>query len=127
MRKVLLTVLAVLLAGLVVIPASAEAGHRRHPHGWGHERAVVHYGYYPRYRHIYVTHPATDPYAYRYEPRGYYPYYNSGYWLPAHEMRKKRRHYRQPPYYQSWGTERCCYQHRKWHRIHHGYIRRHHW
>lgn len=62
-----------------------------------------------------------DPYAYRYEPRGYYPYYNSRYWKPAHVMRKKRRKYhKQAPYYQAWGYPKRHYNHREWHAKHHG-------
>ena len=129
MRKSILFGLAgAFLACASAVPDPAEAFHRRHPAGWGTERTVVHHGYYPRYRHVYVTHSVTDPYAYRYEPRGYYPYYNSGYWKPAREMRlRKRRHHRHPPYYQAWGYPDAHYRHRAWHYRHHGYIRRGHW
>jgi hypothetical protein len=106
----------------------AEATHRRAPDGWGSVRTVVHYGYYPRYHHVYVTHTATDPYAYRYAPRGYYPYYNSGYWKSAHKMRcRKRARLARPPYYRSWGYPDAHYHHRAWHAEHHGFIRRGHW
>lgn len=67
-----------------------------------------------------------DRYAYRYEPRGYYPYYNSGYWRPAHEVRR-RRVLVQPPYYQAWGDNRRDYHHRSWHKQHHGRHRLGHW
>src|SRR5688572_8490384 len=30
-----------------------------------------------------------DPYAYRYSPRGYYPYYNSSYWSSARYVRAR--------------------------------------
>jgi hypothetical protein len=119
---------AVVGMALTLTTTPADAGFRRHPAGWGSERTVTHYGYYPRYHHVYRTHSVTDPYAYRYEPRGYYPYYNSGYWKPAHTMRcRKHRHYHQPPYYQAWGYEDRAYHHRAWHARHHGYIRRDHW
>jgi hypothetical protein len=128
MRKVsLLGLVAAMIAVTGALAGPAEASDR-HPAGWGRERTVVHYGYYPRYRHVYATHSYTDPYAYRYEPRGYYPYYNSGYWRPAHEMRKRgRRIYTLPPYYQGWGYPDRTYRHRAWHRAHHGRIRHGHW
>jgi hypothetical protein len=73
-------------------------------------------------------HDGYDPYAYRYEPRGYYPYYNSGYWKPLHVMRKRCRPcYVLPPYYQAWGYPKRGYHHRQWHAEHHGRIRHHHW
>jgi len=69
-----------------------------------------------------------DPYAYRYEPRGYYPYYNSGYWKPAYVLRKRGRpYYVHPPYYAAWGYPDWRYRHRAWHAAHHGYIRHDHW
>jgi hypothetical protein len=115
------------LAALIALPVSAEAGHRGAPRGWGEEQVVHHYGYYPRYRHVYHRHYYTDPYAYEYEPRRYYPYYNSGYWRPTHELRYRRACCRPelqlPRYYQAWGYPKRHYKHhRKWHR-HHG---RHH-
>ncbi len=114
-------------------PASATGCWRNNcpPSGWGHVRTVQHWGYYPRYTHVYRTHYATDPYAYHYEPRGYYPYYNSGYWRSAHEMRVRRAHmYRDTPdvpYYQAWGANRRGYHHRRWHCKHHGGHHVGHW
>ena len=47
---------------------------------------------------------AYDPYAYRYIPPRAYPYYNSGYWRPGWEMRRRPRVYHvRPPYYPAWG------------------------
>lgn len=43
----------------------------------------------------------VDPYAYQYEPRGYYPYYNSGYWRPNCLQCAPR--YQHPPYWAAWG------------------------
>jgi hypothetical protein len=112
-------------------PAAADGWHhRRAPAGYGTVQTVRHWGYYPRYRHVTSFHYVTDPYLYRYEPRGYYPYYNSGYWRPAAEVRAKRAlQYRlvQPPYYAAWGYPVPTYHHRAWHAVHHGYIRRGHW
>jgi hypothetical protein len=74
-----------------------------------------------------------DPYAYRFSPRGYYPYYNSGYWAPARYIRERSHaHYYhwievRPPYFSSWGAPRKYWNHREWHARHHGRIRRHHW
>ncbi len=128
MRKLgLLALGAAAVAIAMATVSTADAGHRRHPSGWGQARTVVHYGYYPRYNHVYATHYATDPYAYHYVPRGYYPYYNAGYWRPAAEVRRKRRHHVRPDYYQAWGYPARSYHHRAWHAEHHGYIRRHHW
>lgn len=48
-----------------------------------------------------------DPYVYRPEPRNYYPYYNSGYWVPDYVVRAKPKPiYVLPPYYQAWGYPR---------------------
>jgi hypothetical protein len=115
-------VVAVMAMGLVAA-GPADAGYRR---VYGVERTVVHHGYSPSYRHMYVTY--GDPYTYRYEPRGYYPYYNSGYWRSAAEARA-RRNYDQvlPPYYQAWGYPNRYYHHRAWHARHHGHTRHHHW
>ena len=116
--------------GLASKPAHATCYNDCAPRGWGHVRTVTHYGYYPRYQHVYAVHYVTDPYAYHYEPRGYYPYYNSGYWRPAAEMRWRRAHQNRNvnvPYYQALGYPDRRYHHRAWHAYHHGYIRRHHW
>jgi hypothetical protein len=81
--------------------------------------------------HRYAFKP--DPYAYNYSPRGYYPYYNSGYWAPARYVRERAHmHYyhwidARPPYFQSWGAPVKHWNHRAWHDKHHGRIRRHHW
>jgi hypothetical protein len=57
----------------------------------------------------------TDPYAYYVAPRGYYPYYNSGYWRPAAELAWRRRccrpHFVLPPYHQAWGYPDRVYVH----------------
>lgn len=128
-----LRVFALLAAavGLALMPVAAEAGHRRAPRGYGEVQVVHHYGYYPRYRHVYHSDFYTDPYAYRASPRGYYPYYNSGYWRPTNELRYRRACCRPfaalPPYYQAWGYPNYRYvKYRKWHRGHHHHHRRHH-
>ena len=64
-----------------------------------------------------------DPYAYQYEPRGYYPYYAAGYWRPtAYVKARERVHYNvwntQPPvysYYRSWGYPLKYWPHKAWH------------
>lgn len=119
--KYILAALAGVFALGFLVPDSAEAfgWHRGHPpKGWGRAQTVRHWVYYPRYRHHYHTHPATDPYAYRYRKPRYYPYYNSGYWRSAREMRKRRRYYAQPRYYSAWGYSKPGYRalrHRRWH------------
>lgn len=110
--------------------ASASDLDRDRPDGWGHTRTIRHHVYYPRYRHVYYV----DPYAYQYSPRGYYPYYNAGYWVPAGVLRERNRvHFNvwntQPPryrYYQSWGYPRP-WNNRQWHAEHHGRHHRWHW
>lgn len=105
MRRFLLVAMLAVSAALGSLMTSpAEAGHRYSRLGYG------------------------DPYAYRYEPRGYYPYYNSGYWRPAYVMRQRgRARYVHPPYFAAWGYPDPRYHHRAWHAYHHGYIRHHHW
>ncbi|KUO55864.1 MAG: hypothetical protein APF80_13840 [Alphaproteobacteria bacterium BRH_c36] len=113
-------VAASLVAAMAVAAPPAEAGGLWRDRG---ERVVTHRVYRPRYRDVYIY---GDPYAYRYMPRGYYPYYNSGYWVPSHVIRK-RRYLRPPPYYKAWGENRRGYRHRQWHYRHHGGHRHGHW
>jgi hypothetical protein len=126
MRMKSMLAAAVALAGLITAVASPAAAWHRKPAGWGEVQTVRHYGYYPRYNHVYAVHYQTDRYVYRYEPRGYYPYYNSGYWRPAWQVRR-RKHYGLPPYYGAWGYPVPAYQHRAWHRRHHGGHHIGHW
>lgn len=111
MRKLALWAISFFMFAGVLLGAlsSAEAGHSY--------RAARYAAY------------GVDPYAYRYEPRGYYPYYNSGYWRPAHEMRRKRARYysRKPRYYKAWGYPKRGYHHRSWHKAHHGGHWHGHW
>ena len=60
----------------------------------------------------------SDPYEYRFESRGYYPYYNSDYWRPAHKVRR-RRGLDTPKYYPAWGAKKRHYQHGEWHAQNH--------
>jgi len=49
-----------------------------------------------------------DPRSWCYKPRGYYPYYGSGYWVPRADMRYRYRYvYRGPlySYYPAWGYD----------------------
>lgn len=100
-----LTAVATVL-GTATLPTAAEAGFDRYPD---------HY----------------DPYFYAPSPRGYYPYYNSGHWRSASEMRWRkrmsRRHYAYPQYNPAWGHPVRNYSHRKWHRRHHGGHHIGHW
>ncbi|MGL4397366.1 MAG: hypothetical protein ACRCS9_12555 [Hyphomicrobium sp.] len=123
--------LLALMAGLMCLAAAPQPAASFHwdrpdqPRTWGHVKTVRHWVYTPRYRHVYLSHAATDRYAYRYEPRGYYPYYNSNYWRPAHRVR--RAHHHLPPYYQAWGSPRRHYRHVEWHYRRYGGHRRGHW
>jgi hypothetical protein len=91
-RTSIIAVAAVIVA--VSIPASdavrAAAGDR----GGGGRAPTVAYG-----------DDRGDPYAYRYQPPRYYPYYGSPYWRPAKEIPLYRDRYRHelPRYYPAWG------------------------
>ena len=101
------------------------------------DRPVVkkrtHYHRVPHVRRTYAL--REDPYAYRYEPRGYYPYYRSDYWRPTDYVRYRNRlHYNvwntQPPhfrYYKSWGYPVRHWHHKQWHAWAHGRHRPWHW
>ena len=113
--KSLLALAATVLSLGLAAPQSAEAfGYNRpdQPAGWGRVRTVRHWVYYPRYNNQYLTQYVTDPYAYSYEPRGYYPYYNSGYWGPP---RIKRFRGALPPYFAAWGAPDRHYRHVEFH------------
>jgi hypothetical protein len=125
--KNLLAAVFGLVAAAAVLPISASAfdlDRPDQPRGWDRIRTVRHWVYYPRYNHVYLRHGATDPYAYSYSPRGYYPYYNSGYWRPA---KRVRHNLHLPPYYAAWGSTKRGYHHVEWHRRHHGGHRRGEW
>ena len=93
---------AVMLA--IVTPAPADAA-GRNPDGYG------------------IYSPAEPPVrqrlrVYRYDarswyygPRGYYPHYGSGYWVPRAEMRYRNRYIYDGPqyrYYPAWGYGGWC-------------------
>jgi hypothetical protein len=127
--KSLLTALVAAVALMLATPDVSHAGGDGHkPHGWNKSRHIKHWVYYPRYIHHYKV----DPYAYRYSPRGYYPYYGTSYYAPSGYVKwRKRKHLnawngRAPRYYKSWGYPRKWHN-RKWHRKHHGYHHRWHW
>lgn len=123
--KTLLAALAALAGVALALPDQASAGflHRHAAEGSSKDAVVSHRVYRPRHHHVYYG----DPYAYRYEPRGYYPYYNSRYWVPARCFKRCKVHYKLRPYYKAWGYPKRNYHHRKWHARHHGVHRRHHW
>lgn len=120
----------VLLMGFAIQATTAEAGFRFTPHEYRGDGVVYHHRYKPRFVHV-TYRDYSDRYAYRYEPRGYYPYYNSGQWRPTAELRYRRYCRRQgvvlPPNYGAWGYPVRGYQHRAWHRRHHGGIWIGHW
>lgn len=50
-----------------------------------------------------------DPYAYSYDRPGYYPYFNSVYWVPRQQMIARSRYpLRIPEYASSWGYPLAC-------------------
>lgn len=97
-RNSIMAVAAAVITALIPASSAAEAaaGDRTAPSGRERGRAVYH------------GDDGGDPYAYRYEPRGYYPYYGSSYWRPAGEMLLYRDRYRHelPRYYPAWGYPR---------------------
>lgn len=106
--------------------APAEAG-RRVVAPAGEERVVHHHAHWSRDWHAYRARPLVDPFAYRYEPRGYYPYYGSTYWRPAWEMRcRKRCAPVLPEYFPAFGYP-IHWHHRAWHRTYHGRHYPWHW
>lgn len=115
---------AVALAGMgLASPNDARAFDRDRadvPRGWVDVRPVRHWVYYPRYRNYYYTNGQTDPFAYAYEPRGYYPYYNSGEWKPLKKVAHHRAHYKHPAYFAGWGSNRRHWDQYTWHLAHDG-------
>lgn len=108
-RNMLALVVAGASFAALALPASAaDFGYSEHPRRF--DRAPVSEDY--------------DRYGYVYEPRGYYPYYNSGYWGPP---RIKRYSGALPPYFAAWGADRADYYHTEWHMQHYGGHRRGNW
>ena len=116
--KCVLVALAVLFCGISVTN-SAQAGGDR---GYYTYQPNYYKKVYPRHKKRHYRRPVeylvTDPYAYRYEPRGYYPYYNSGYWRPLCASNNSCvPRAMQSPYYQAWGYPKPVYyaRIRPWH------------
>jgi hypothetical protein len=110
MRKLILGLgLCVPLIGTGITTADATDLNRAHPPaGFNTTQDIHHWSYVPRYRHVYHV-ASGDPYAYRVERRGYYPYYKSDYWVAASEMRNRYRYKfegQKYQYSQSWGKPR---------------------
>lgn len=120
------------LLGLVAVAGFSSAPMQEAAADGMKKRSVVRkHAHHRAHHHRYAF--DVDPYAYRYSPRGYYPYYNSSYWSSARYVRQRNvAHYydwiqERPPYFKAWGHPRKDYHHRSWHAEHHGYIWRHHW
>jgi hypothetical protein len=103
MRSWVLT-LAALFAAAVLTPAVSPAEAHRWHRASGDAQIVRYHRDYSRHR---VPYYAADPYAYRYRPVGYYPYYNSRYWVPTPVLRYRqaccRPYAALPSYYRAWG------------------------
>ena len=113
--------LFVAAVAIVLIPVVANAGHRGHrPHDFEYNRRGWAEVYTPFYHRHYRSDGYLDPNAYYPARRGYYPYYNSGYWRPTDELRYRRACCRPDPvlprYYQAWGYPRPIHKYRKWRR-----------
>lgn len=77
-------------------------------------RVVRRHAQAPRFAHVFniYGYPAAseDPWAYSYQPRRYYPYYDSAYWRPHSEMRYRYRYdLALGDYYSSWGYPVVCH------------------
>jgi hypothetical protein len=112
MRKVMLglgvLVSMVGLAGTLGSANATDLAKPRPPAGFNETQDIHHWSYVPRYRHIYHV-ASGDPYAYRVQRRGYYPYYKSDYWVKSAEMRNRYRYKfggQKYQYSQSWGKPR---------------------
>jgi hypothetical protein len=134
MRFVRAAALALAAFGAIAsLPQQARAfgWEKEHaPSDWGVQRTIHHHVYHPRYQHVYHVNAEADPYAYKYAHRGYYPYYASKYWVPAHEMRARNAQIYSGPkykYYQAWGYPKKDYDHVQWHKDNHGFHHRWHW
>jgi hypothetical protein len=113
MRSFLKTAVAVIVAAFIIVTGSAGGADTARasewcfrdcpPAGWGKVRAVTHWAYYPRYAHTYNIHSTTDPFAYRYYKRRYYPG-TSRYW--THDTSVERADFDPPHYYPAWGYDR---------------------
>lgn len=94
------------IAGAIVVLAALGsspviAGGRGNPEGFGLYSPDPQHGAY-RY----------DPRSWYYRQPGYYPHYNSGYWVPRAEMRYRYRYQYYGPkfrYYPAWGYPRADY------------------
>jgi hypothetical protein len=106
-KKLLAAVAVGTVASLAVAAPAAAFGLKWDPsvapEGYEPTRVIHHWVYKPRFAHFYHG----DPYKYRYARRGYYPYYNSQYWVPAAEMRYRYRYTYEGPkytYHPAWGA-----------------------
>ena len=88
-------------------PAAADGMPSEETHRAVHHARHAEHESGPQYRGLWPGGP--DPYAYSYERKNYYPFYNSRYWVPRAEMRN-RTHYpnRLPGYWSSWGYPLSC-------------------
>lgn len=111
LKSLLALAVAIVSLGMVAAPEPASA------FGWDRPDQSIRWSRY-------ASDDVADPYAYRYIPRGYYPYYNSHYWR---KVRVKRFRGHLPPYYAAWGAPRRGYYHVEWHRQHYGGHRRGDW
>ena len=117
MRPMTIFVLAAAALGLGFVLAQPAAAVGDDTHGYG-TVYVHHHAYAPyRYRHVYhyhrpgprhvhVVHYRGDPYAWHYQPRGYYPYYGSAHWVPSRYMKHRWRYRYDGPkyrYFPAWG------------------------
>ncbi|MBS0243103.1 MAG: hypothetical protein JSS20_13065 [Proteobacteria bacterium] len=86
------------------------------------------WAFYKPYGHYW----RIDPYAWRYSPRGYYPYYGSEYWTDARFIKWRNRQHlnnwngKRPHYYKSWGYPKP-WNNRAWHEAHDGRVAPWHW
>jgi hypothetical protein len=132
MRLKSLVAAVVAIVGLATLSVgSASADGVDKPRKWSKAHHTHHRVHHVRHDRGFKV----DPYAWRYSPRGYYPYYGSNYWAKASYVKWRNRAHlnqwnTQPPYfryYQSWGYPKKTWNHAKWHAVHHGRHHRWHW
>lgn len=120
---------AVVAVGLIAAQPSqaGDRGYRAWDRGADYRPAYYQAQRVHRPRPVVSGYFIADPYAYRYEPRGYYPYYDAGYWRPicGAKLNCVPRGY-QPPYWKAWGYPKP-WLNRPFHRVYHGRIYPWHW
>ena len=97
------------------------------PPAWAAYKRAHPYARFTFHRQFYYRGDRVDPYAYVYEPVGYYPYYNTGDWKPRSLVPHRHAHFPQPHYYKAWGYSKHHFDSVRWHQRHDGAVDRNIW